>query len=387
MSERLQIIVWLVGQWQTFHRRPMLEALAQNARDLADVVCVNPPVSWRELGVRHRRTTLRPLVDAPVPNVSLLTPVLWLPFLGRFQRLAPLECRIVGAQTRRHLRGLASGGGPRVAWIYRPEQLDRLDLAGEDYLVYECYDAYALSIRDGTAIPGIAEREKTLLERADLVFATSQELLTHCQGHHGNVHLAPNGVDLALFTQRPGSAPTEMGRIPQPRIGYVGSITEFLDLALVERVATLVESCSFVLMGPIDEAVKRQANSLQRKHKNIHFLGRKPYHKLPAYLHACDVIMLPFRNNAYLNHSSPLVLWECLATGKPIVMTRLGIVAGLVGVLSVADDADAFAHHVRRALDGRSPEQQRRQVEIAASHSWQALTRRMLKNLEASVAG
>ena len=386
MLERFQILVWLVGPWETFHRRPMLEALAVNAHSVADVLCVNHPLSWRELWAQGRRATFQAYLDNPHPNLWVSTPVIWLPSSGRFRWMAPLVGNIIASQVGACLRKLDGANGPRVAWVYRPEQLNLLGLIGENYVVYECYDAYTLSITDGRPIAGMAEQETTLLDRTDLVFATSEPLVTHCQEGHPNVHYALNGANVALFSRRASALPTEMRALHAPRIGYIGSVTAFLDLALVERLAMMAPEWSFVLIGPIHSTVQTQVNALQRRYGNIYFLGRKSQRDLPAYLQACDVIMLPFKTNAYLQHSNPLVLWECMATGKPIVITRLEIVSDLVDVVYVADDAEMFAQHIRWALQTDDIERQRRQIDVARDHSWPALTRRVPQQLQVDLA-
>ncbi len=49
------IIVYLVGPWPTFHRRPMLEALARQALGQATILCINPPISISQ-AIFSRRT-------------------------------------------------------------------------------------------------------------------------------------------------------------------------------------------------------------------------------------------------------------------------------------------------------------------------------------------
>ena len=77
--------------------------------------------------------------------------------------------------------------------------------------------------------------------------------------------------------------------------------------------------------------------------KNIHYLGRKEYAELPAYLAGWDVALMPFAINEATRFISPTKTPEYLAAGRPVVSTPVADVVrqyGDVEGVIIADDAD-----------------------------------------------
>ena len=74
---------------------------------------------------------------------------------------------------------------------------------------------------------------------------------------------------------------------------------------------------SFVMVGPV---VKIGVEALPKR-PNMHYLGRKTYDQLPAYLWGWDVALMPFAINESAPSISPTKTPEYLAGGKPVVST------------------------------------------------------------------
>lgn len=51
--------------------------------------------------------------------------------------------------------------------------------------------------------------------------------------------------------------------------------------------------------------------------------GRQPYEKIPQYLAAADVCLLPFHRNQVTEHVVPIKVYEYMAAGKPVIATEL----------------------------------------------------------------
>ena len=71
------------------------------------------------------------------------------------------------------------------------------------------------------------------------------------------------------------------------------------------------------MIGPV---AKIDPAALPRA-RNIHYLGRKDYEELPAYLAGWDVALMPFAINEATRFISPTKTPEYLAAGKPVVST------------------------------------------------------------------
>ncbi|MEK7874176.1 MAG: glycosyltransferase [Chloroflexota bacterium] len=371
------IIVYLVSAWDTFHRRPMLEALARNALGQAHVLLVNPMLSVLELSRARNKTQVRRLSE----NMALLTPVVWLPGAGRLPLLAHLRKRTLTAQIEDALRRTGPPDARRIEWVFRPEQLSRVGLARDSFVVYECYDEYTRSQHDGAPLPELAKQEDTLLTKAGLVLTTSDSLYRSRSARHPRVVYTPNGVDYDLFARaRLPALPVakELESIPGPRIGFVGNASETtLDYSLLEELAGRRPEWSLVLVGPAEDVSADTRRRLTGR-GNVYFIGWVERRRLPSFLKGFDVALIPFSTHPWNAARNPLKLWEYMAAGRPAVATRIPEVEKYAEVVSIAESPSEFEAAVCAALEHPSPDRLRRGAELAQEHSWEHLTRQTL---------
>lgn len=125
-----------------------------------------------------------------------------------------------------------------------------------------------------------------------------------------------------------------------------------------------------MLVGPV---TKISAEALPRLSKP-HFLGKREYEDLPAYLKAFDVAMMPFALNEATRSISPTKTLGYMAAHKPIVSTPIRDVVSLFGsVARIADGAEAFVTAVEAAL-GEDERQRTERVtherELLERSSW-----------------
>jgi UDP-galactopyranose mutase len=175
------------------------------------------------------------------------------------------------------------------------------------------------------APPTLRQTEVALLARADAVFTGGMSLYEAKKDQHDNIRAFPSSVDMHHFHAARANitAPADQTEIPRPRLGYCGVIDERLDLDLIRSVAAARPELSFVFLGPI---AKISPEDLP-KAPNIHYLGRKAYSDLPAYLAGWDVALMPFALNEATRFISPTKTPEYLAAGRPVVSTHIADVA------------------------------------------------------------
>ena len=166
--------------------------------------------------------------------------------------------------------------------------------------VYDCMDE--LSAFAG-APPGLRDKERALLMRADLVLTGGRSLYEAKRSLHVNVHECPSSVDVAHFARAraPLPEPSDQHDIPHPRIGFFGVLDERLDRELLSGVAERRPGWQFVMVGPVAKISHADLPAF----KNIHYLGPKAYDSLPSYIAGWDVAMLPFARNDATRFISP----------------------------------------------------------------------------------
>ncbi len=232
--------------------------------------------------------------------------------------------RLTGAQTSlaqtRLLDELlaARPGRPRIFWYYTPMALTFSSHHAADLHVYDNMDE--LSAFRG-ASPMLQEMESRLLRRCDLVFCGGHSLYEAKRHRHSRVHAFPSSIDAAHFGQaRRGLAePPELAPIARPRLGFFGVIDERMDLALVDELARRRPDWQWIMVGPV---VKIDPASLPR-HANLHWLGGRSYHELPAHLAHWDAGVMPFALNESTRYISPTKTPEFLAAGVPVVSSAI----------------------------------------------------------------
>lgn len=172
------------------------------------------------------------------------------------------------------------------------------------------------------------------------------------------LHVIPNGVDLERFAPRDRlEARRALGL---PLDGRLLVTVAHLKVTkghgeVVEALARLPADVRLVIVGgDLDRGQYRAAlaGTIRRLGlgDRIDLVGRQPYDRVPLYLSAADVVVL-----ASYREGCPNVVLEGLASGRPVVATRVGAVPDLVfagenGVMVPVRDAGALADGLAEVL-------------------------------------
>jgi glycosyltransferase involved in cell wall biosynthesis len=267
----------------------------------------------------------------------------------------------------------AQGISVDVLWLSSPEQIPFYKKIPARLVCYDCMDNYE------SFFSWLEPLEKKLFRRADVVFVSAPLLEEKAKKYTGNVHLVPNGVDVESFSKVldiPYDLPGDLADIPSPRIGYYGSIADWIDYEILEALRRET-GASIVLIGPVHSERARQLERLGV----VHLLGVKPYLDLPAYLAHFSVCILPFRDTEMTRAVDPVKVYEYLAAGMDIVATPLPTLEPHSKLLVVASP-DRFCEAVRNALRHPSPPEIRAGRSAAMSpHSWENRIERIIAAL------
>ena len=233
----------------------------------------------------------------------------------------------------------------------------------------------------------IAKGHEQLVNEAEIIAVTAQQLHSGLQERRPDAFLCPNGVDYDYFAiaRLKGTTPPPEDLKPvlaqgKPVIGYYGALARWFDYALVDRLVDLRKEYSFVFIGPDYDGSLRSQKMLQ--HSNVFWLGVKAYADLPAYLRYFDVATIPFVVNEITHATSPLKLFEYMAGGKPVVVTPMHESMRYPGVL-VGGSADDIALRLDEALVLRSDRDYLQTIdEVARSNTWDSRADQILAVLK-----
>ncbi len=341
------------GVWQRPH-----QILSRVARTVPVVVVEEP------FAAHEDRDDVR--IDGSVTVVRPLRRRGWSPPLLDDATLAAVRA-VLGERTR---GDAADGRSPVDVWLYTPMLRGLIDGLGARTMVYDVMDELA---QFDFAPDGIAENERALLERADLVFAGGRSLFAKRAALGAKVRCEPSGVEFERFSADVAPHPLT-AQLRGPVFGYTGVVDERLDLALIAALADAVPGGHVVLVGPV---VKLDPARLPRR-PNVHLTGAVPYDALPSWLAGFDVALMPFARNGATEFLSPTKTLEYFAAGKPVVSTGIAdVVAEFGNAVYVADGAAVFVAAARAALDA-APERLALGAAHARTRSWDRIAARMI---------
>lgn len=172
-----------------------------------------------------------------------------------------------------------------------------------------------------------------ILKRARKIVVNSEGTLELLKHHYefslSKALVVSNGVDLDYFNVRltreeaRRSLDIETDGIV---FGYVGSLESagndkgVGDLVEAFNQASLDMSKLLVVGGP-DNLIGKY-KSLVRS-SNIEFVGHVEYNKIPAYLRAIDVVVMPLPDNTHGKTTSPIKVYEFMAAKKAIIASDI----------------------------------------------------------------
>ncbi len=278
-------------------------------------------------------------------NLYVYTLPLILPFFQMSPSIGDMNHWLIVSVLKKQLSSL-NFKAP-ILWIYAHYSDRLVGKLGERLVVCEIVD-------ETSAIKGLVKSEviqlleNRLLKKSDVLIVTAQSLLDSRKNIIKNIHLVPNGAEVEHFRKVMSEdtiVSEEIARIKRPIVGFLGSISYWLDMSLIRHIALSHTEWSIVLIGPVRTDVSKIASL-----PNVHLLGRKDYQELPGYLKAFDVCINPYILDGVAEGCSPLKLYEYLATGKPIVSVDMPEARKFNSIVRIARSKEEFVSEIGLAL-------------------------------------
>lgn len=179
----------------------------------------------------------------------------------------------------------------------------------------------------------------------------ADELMNNFGVQKERILIAHNGVDIDFFSAAGDkiSCRRYVG-LPEDKtiILYSGHLYSWkgadvlLEAALISRDTDKL----FVFVGGTENDVMR-LQSRAGFRENIRILGHQEYKKIPYYLGAADVLVLPntAKEHISLNETSPIKLFEYMAAGRPIVASDIP------SIREIASEKEVVFFHPDNAHD------------------------------------
>jgi len=258
-----------------------------------------------------------------------------------------------------------------IVWTYlaTTTAVNLINKLSPKLLIYDCvYD----SLRHPEAPKDIAVSEQKILAKADIVLTDALYFYNHKKNYNDNVYQVPPGVDFEHFhVEQQKQSKQLMTDIKNPRLCFFGCIGKEnlrIDLELLEFIANKKPEWSIVIIGPL---VNMEIPANLAGFNNIKWLGFIPYAELPRYLAQCDTLILPYRLNDFTESVFPAKVFECLATGKPVVSTALPELKPYKQHFCIAENGEEFLNGIETSLHNDSKENKQQRIEFALTNTWE----------------
>ena len=239
-------------------------------------------------------------------------------------------------------------------------------------VIFDCMDDHSgFSTNTDKAL----ETECSLIQKADLVIASSDLLECRCCETNANTIHVKNGTEFEHFNN-----PQKNGKLDnladRPIIGYFGAISDWFDTDLIAYCASKRPDWNFVLIGATTGADLVSLQCLA----NVHLLGEKTYTELPGYFAYFDVCTIPFKLIPLTLATNPVKFYEYMSAGKPVVSVALPELLPYDEDCYIATDADGFFDQLEKALVERDdPGKVVRRISLARENSWETRVETIFK--------
>ena len=166
---------------------------------------------------------------------------------------------------------------------------------------------------------------------------------------------------------------------------YSGSLQSGKGVDLIIKSAKDLPEICFVVIGgsPNEIDTFKDVSS-----SNVYFLGRMPQKQVPAFLKAADLLILPMNKNlSYGAYSSPLKLFEYMASETPILASDFGAIREVLNeenaFLFDPDNVSDLVEKIKYIRDNNEKAKKiaKESFGLAKEYSWQKRVVRIIKFL------
>jgi teichuronic acid biosynthesis glycosyltransferase TuaH len=232
-------------------------------------------------------------------------------------------------------------------------------------VTFYAWDDWTSDFQRPELIPAFNESFAEVRAKRRRVCAVTEAALARI-GPTGPHAVIPNGIDPAEWREL-GDPPEWFARLPRPRLLYVGSLSNRIDVEQVAEVAAAYPEGSVVFVGPLqDEAhfapVRERPNVVIRA-------GLAPREEIVTVIGAAEACLIPHVGDRLTEAMSPLKLYEYLAGGRPVAAVDLPPIAAVGGRVALAPPGGELAPAVAKAL-ALGPAAEAERLDFVTRHSW-----------------
>lgn len=229
-------------------------------------------------------------------------------------------------------------------------------------------------------VNGIVAINKIIVEELQKKFSRSR----------AHYIIEPNGVDLSEFADMGKQNARERLGLPQDAqiVLYAGRFFEWKGLEILPRAAAMTPSIRWQIVGGVEEDFKRLVR--EPLPMNLFFKEGRPHSEMPLWFAAADalVVLGTVRDIQSYRYTSPMKLFEYLATRRPIIASNTPAIREIVKNTEVLfytpDDTHDLARVAEYAVMHKEDLRSLTDAAMrhAAASSWHARAERIMQFMQ-----
>ena len=197
-----------------------------------------------------------------------------------------------------------------ILHVYQPTELtfEVINQCPEASVVYDCVQNFE---QHPAKTPNTVKLENELIRMSKVFITDSDFLLNKHLEIREAIRVSP-GVDFEHFSQ------TYRGdeHLVQKKALYYGNVRNDLNFSLINELVDKF-GINVEIVGTIQEEVKKLIDP------RVIVKDKVSYEELPIIIKRSDFLLLPYKVNEFTKAIIPAKFTECLASGKPIIASRL----------------------------------------------------------------
>lgn len=236
---------------------------------------------------------------------------------------------------------------------------------------------------------------RLLFNRVGKIIATNRwkagELQRRFRVAKDKIVIEPNAVDLSEYEELPTrkDARAQLNLPEGPIALYTGHLYPWKGVDTLAEAARLMPEVTVYVVGGTEERVE-YFRTKYRDIANLRVIGHRPHAEIALWQRAADVLVLPntAKEEISAHYTSPMKLFEYMASGTPIVASKLPSIEEITedkrAILVEPDNPQLLAEGIHDALhtgDSMRTANARSWVE---DHTWMPRARRIITALVAA---